>query len=71
MPSEVEGGMRRSVVIVAGLLILAGAVFVGQGTGLIRSSSSMTDDIRWAWIGGGMVVVGAGLAWWERRRASV
>jgi hypothetical protein len=62
--------MRRSVLIVAGLLILTGAVFVGQGTGLIRSSSSMTDDIRWAWIGGGMVVAGAALTLWERRRTS-
>jgi hypothetical protein len=46
--------------IAAAVLVLVGAVWVGQGTGLIRGSSFMTDDIRWA--AAGVVLVVAGLA---------
>ena len=46
---------------VAGLLILlAGAVFAGQGLGYIPGSY-MTGDIKWFWIGSAMVVVGLAL----------
>lgn len=42
------------------LILLAGAVFAGQGLGFIPGSV-MTGDIKWFWIGGVMVVVGLAL----------
>jgi cytochrome c biogenesis factor len=60
--------MQRSSLIIAAVLILAGGTFTLQGLGVIRSSSFMTDDLRWTWIGGAMVVAGVGLVWLTRRR---
>jgi hypothetical protein len=49
--------------LTSGILVgLVGLVFIGQGTGLLRGSSFMVDDQRWAVIGAVMVVVGAVLA---------
>lgn len=45
---------------VGALVLLAGAVFAGQGLGFIPGSF-MTGDIHWFWIGSGMVVVGLAL----------
>ena len=42
------------------LILLAGAVFAGQGLGFIPGSF-MTGDMKWFWIGGAMVVVGLAL----------
>jgi hypothetical protein len=39
------------------LVLLAGAVFAGQGLGYIPGSV-MTGDMKWFWIGSAMVVVG-------------
>jgi hypothetical protein len=44
--------------IIAGILVVVGAVWIGQGLGLIRGSSFMTDDTRWAFIGAVMLVGG-------------
>ena len=52
--------MRVGAIVVAVLVVLAGAVFAGQGLGYIPGSF-MTGDIRWFWIGGTMVVVGLAL----------
>ncbi|MGA7911479.1 MAG: hypothetical protein WB682_10860 [Candidatus Dormiibacterota bacterium] len=52
--------MRIGVVVVAALVLLAGAVFAGQGLGYIPGSF-MTGDIHWFWIGSGMIVVGLAL----------
>ena len=49
--------------IIAAILVVVGAVWIGQGLGLIRGSSFMTDDIRWAIIGVGMVAGGLALVW--------
>lgn len=49
--------MRTGLAIVGGLILLAGAVFAGQGLGFIPGSY-MTGDIKWFWIGSAMVVVG-------------
>ncbi len=49
--------MRTGVAIVGALMLLAGAVFAGQGLGYIPGSY-MTGDIKWFWIGSAMVVVG-------------
>ena len=47
--------------MVAVLVALIGAVFAGQGLGYIPGSL-MTGDIRWFWIGSGMVVAGLAVA---------
>ena len=50
----------RARKITAASLILVGAVWIGQGLGLLRGSSFRVDDTRWAVIG--LVVVALGLA---------
>jgi len=55
--------MQRSAYIAAGLLIVVGAIFVGQGLGILRGSSFMVGDPRWAVIGAVLIVLGALLAW--------
>lgn len=52
--------MRTGGTAVGVLVALAGAVFAGQGLGYIPGSF-MTGDIKWFWIGAGMVVVGLAL----------
>ncbi|HEY3163225.1 MAG TPA: hypothetical protein VGJ71_02640 [Candidatus Limnocylindrales bacterium] len=52
---------QRTRTIGAVLLIATGLVWIGQGTGLLKSSSFMTGDPFWAWLGaacvaGGLVV---------------
>jgi hypothetical protein len=49
--------VRIGLGIVGGLILLAGAVFAGQGLGYIPGSY-MTGDVKWFWIGSAMVVVG-------------
>ena len=60
--------MHRSRALVAFILIAAGLVWIGQGTGVLRGSSFMVGDPRWAWIGAAAAVVGAILAALEIRR---
>jgi hypothetical protein len=55
--------MQRSAYIGAGLLIVVGAIFVGQGLGLLRGSSFMVGDARWAVVGAVLIALGALLAW--------
>ena len=52
--------MRAGLAIVGVLILLAGAVFAGQGLGKIPGSF-MTGDMRWFWIGSAMVVIGLAL----------
>ena len=52
--------MRAGLAVVGGLILLAGAVFAGQGLGYIPGSY-MSGDIKWFWIGSGMVVAGLAL----------
>ena len=64
--------MRVGVIVIAALLLLAGGTFAGQGLGYIPGSV-MTGDMKWFWIGGGMVVVAlvlGGVAVFFRRGAS-
>ncbi len=51
---------------VAGVLLLVGLVWLGQGLGFIRGSF-MSGQQTWAMIGAIFVVVGAWLAWATRR----
>ena len=47
--------------MLTGIVVLAaGLVFVGQGLGYIRwpASSFMISEIKWAYYGGGIAVVG-------------
>ena len=38
----------RGRLIAASLLVAVGLVWIGQGLGLLRGSSFMVDDVRWA-----------------------
>ena len=58
----------RSRLIAGILLALVGAVWIGQGLGLLRGSSFMVDDIRWALIGAVLLVAGVVLIVAARRR---
>ena len=60
--------MQRSAYIGAGLLVVIGAIFVGQGSGVLRGSSFMVGDVRWAMIGFVCIAFGALLAWRARRQ---
>jgi phosphotransferase system glucose/maltose/N-acetylglucosamine-specific IIC component len=60
--------MQRSAYIAAGLLIVIGSIFVGQGLGILRGSSFMVGDPRWAVIGALLIVLGAGLGWRASQR---
>jgi hypothetical protein len=57
----------RGRVITATLLVAVGLVWIGQGLGLLRGSSFMVGDLRWAAAGLVAVVVGAALAISVRR----
>lgn len=52
--------MRAAIGILGVLVLLAGAVFAGQGLGFIPGSF-MTGDVHWFWIGSVMVVAGLAL----------
>ncbi len=56
--------------IIAGILIAIGAVWIGQGLGLLGRSGLMDGDIRWAVIGLGLIVVGFLVGWTAFRRRS-
>ena len=60
--------IRWFFIIAVGLI---GAVWIGQGLGLIRGSGFMTDDVRWAAIGAVLVIVAVVLGFnaWRRRAA--
>ena len=62
--------MRLGVGIFGLLVLLAGAVFAGQGLGYIPGSV-MTNDMKWFWIGLVMVILGLAVAIWSfsRRRS--
>lgn len=50
------------------VLIAVGLVWIGQGFGLLRGSSFMVDDVRWAAAGVACVAIGALVAVRRRRR---
>lgn len=57
----------RGRMIAAAVLVVAGLVWVGQGIGLLRGTSPMVDDLRWAAAGILAVVLGVALAVSARR----
>jgi hypothetical protein len=58
--------VERSARVVAAVLVLVGLVWIGQGIGLLRGTSFMIDDVRWALIGAACVA--GGVWWWQARR---
>jgi hypothetical protein len=59
--------MHRTRTIVAIILIAAGLVWIGQGTGLLKGRSFMVGDPLWTLIGAACVVIGVALGWLEVR----
>jgi ABC-type nickel/cobalt efflux system permease component RcnA len=60
----------RGRMLTAVLLVGLGLVWVGQGLGVLRGSSFMVDDTRWALAGGAAVLVGLalGISAWRSPR---
>jgi len=52
----------RGRVITGASIVLVGAIWIGQGLGLLRGSSFMVDDTRWAVTGLVAVAFGVVLA---------
>jgi hypothetical protein len=49
--------------IIAAVCVLAGLVWIGQGTGVLKGSGFMVGDMTWAVIGAVLVVVGIIIGW--------
>ncbi|MFL5726842.1 MAG: hypothetical protein ACJ765_15085 [Chloroflexota bacterium] len=62
-----DARVQRTRLIGGGILVATGAVWVAQGTGLLRSGSFMTGDPFWAVLGAAAVVVGIALIAWAWR----
>jgi hypothetical protein len=54
--------------VIGGLLVVVGAVWLGQGLNVIKGSS-MTGSTFWAVVGGACIVAGLGLLSWPWRQA--
>jgi hypothetical protein len=56
--------------LTAAALVAVGLVWIGQGSGLLRGSSFMVGDVRWAIAGVCIVAAGVGVALiaWRRSR---
>ena len=61
--------MRATLGILGALLVLMGAVFIGQGTNVIHGSS-MSGHGGYAGLGAVLVVIGLGLVFWAWRLRS-
>jgi hypothetical protein len=61
--------MRGALSILGFLLVLVGALFVGQGTNVIHGSA-MSGHGGYAGLGAVLLVIGLGLLIWPRRRRS-
>lgn len=60
--------MQRTRWALIAVIVLVGAVWIGQGTGLLRGSSFMVGDPFWAVAGVVLVVAGGALAILSVRR---
>jgi hypothetical protein len=49
--------------IITGILIIVGAIWIGQGLGLFNGSGFMDNNRIWAVIGAGLVVLGLAVGW--------
>ena len=59
---------RSAILILSAAIVVAGAIFIGQGLGVLQGRSFMVGDRSWALIGAVLVVVGTALGWRELRR---
>jgi hypothetical protein len=52
--------MKHTLLIVGVVLVVVGAVWIGQGVGYFPypSASFMIDDIKWAYAGAALLVLG-------------
>ena len=58
----------RGRMITAASIVVVGAIWIGQGSGLLRGSSFMVDDTRWVVTGLVAVAFGLVLAFTAWRR---
>ena len=49
--------------IIAAVLLVAGAVWIGQGLGIFHGSGFMDGDTRWAIVGAVLALAGIAVAW--------
>jgi hypothetical protein len=49
--------------IIAGILVVVGAVWIGQGMGLFNGSGFMDNNRIWAVIGAVLIVAGVVVGW--------
>jgi hypothetical protein len=54
--------------IIAVVLIVIGAAWMGQGLGLLPGSGFMDGDIKWAVIGAILAIAGIAVAWTAIRK---
>jgi F0F1-type ATP synthase assembly protein I len=62
--------MKMIGLVGSAILLLVGGLFLGQGLGYIQGSF-MTGASLWAYIGGGLMVVGVALAVLSLRRPAL
>jgi len=60
----------RTRLVVGLVLIALGAVWIGQGTGLLKGSSFMVGDPLWAVIGVAVICLGLAVIATARRRGA-
>lgn len=63
--------MKTALLLLGGIAVLVGLLWIGQGIGYVRwpASSFMIDAKIWAWYGLALAVVGVALIIHARRRA--
>ncbi len=60
----------KTLMLIVGVLALAlGLLWIGQGSGYVQwpASSLMLNQIKWAYNGAAIAVIGIGLIWYSRR----
>jgi hypothetical protein len=62
--------MKTALTVLGVCMVIAGIIWVGQGTGYFPypASSFMIDDMTWTYIGAATAVVGAGIIYFARCR---
>lgn len=64
-------GGRKQLIFLAGVIVLLiGALWAGQGSGIIPypATSPMINQTKWVYYGAVLVAAGLALMWWARRR---
>jgi len=62
----------RALLLVVGIAAIAmGCLWIGQGLGYIHwpASSFMISQIKWAYYGGALTLLGVFILFWSRRRS--